>query len=440
MPKQRVILAEYFTTDDLTLLFIVREDFSEPEVIQLKTPLAEMRQYVSTMFGTAASVRNLGESALAELHARFSPLVAPVLEWAKEDDIIWFVPHDVLHHVPLHAIKVEGRYIIERNPVCYSPSASVMKYCHAKRKGRRQNALVVGDPRHDLTHAREEAQTVAELFGAEPLMGESATKSRVLSLLEQQRKDFDILHFACHGKLDRKQALNSGILLAKEQAGEMEEVEDTGLLTATEIFKLQLNAELVTLSVCDSGVNERRSGDELIGLTRALIYAGTPSVLVSLWSVDDLSTRLLMERFYLELRKEPAEDGSPGMTKAAALQAAQKYVMNLTIGELTDLCESKLAGSKGDEPLERRIRYELDKAQSCQLSGDAKTAVAFYRSVLEKVPEERSEHANRVMKQTQRDLNGAEELVRQDAPKNPNARAFEQLFHWAPFVLIGDWK
>lgn len=440
MPTQRVILAEYFTTDDLTLLFIAREDFSEPEVIQLKTPLAEMRQYVSKTFGTAASVRNLDESALAEWHARFSPMVEPILEWAAEDDIIWFVPHDVLHHVPLHAVKVEGRNLIERNPVCYSPSASVMKYCHAKRKGRRRSALVIGDPRHDLTHAREEAQTVADLFAVEPLIGESATKSRVLSLLEQQRDELDILHFACHGKLDREQALNSGILLAKEQPGEVEEGGDSGLLTATEIFKLQLNADLVTLSACDSGVSERRPGDELIGLTRALIYAGTPSVLVSLWSVDDLSTRLLMERFYLELLKEPADDGTPPMTKAAALQSAQKFVMNLTASQLVEYQESRSPMVAENQEPAATTRHELDRAVAYRLAGDVGKALSSCQSALRHMTGQTGLQAQRLVERAQRELSGLEDMHLHKAAADPDAKAFDDLFHWAPFVLIGDWK
>lgn len=394
MPTQRVILAEYFTTNDLTFLFVAREDFSEPQVIQLKTPLAEMRDYVTATFGSAEAIYALDESGLAEWNARFGPLVEPILEWADEDDIIWFVPHDVLHYVPLHAVKVQGRYLIERNPVCYSPSASVMKYCHTKRKGRRQNALVIGDPLGDLSHAREEAFTVADLFGTEPVIGEAAQKASVVSLLSEHSERFDILHFACHGRLDREQPLRSGIVLA----GDGQDANDVDgcnaeRLTADEIFQLQLEADLVTLSACDSGVNERRPGDELIGLTRALIYAGTPSVLVSLWAVNDFSTRLLMEKFYLELRN--SNEKNP-VTKAEALRIAQRYVMNLTISQLAEEQKTRSRPQGDDVPhaTERRLR----------------------------------------------DLSDGKVLNGEKAAADPNAKAFGHPYHWAPFVLVGDWK
>ncbi|MEJ5199267.1 MAG: hypothetical protein WHX53_10115, partial [Anaerolineae bacterium] len=138
MSKSRVILAEYFTTENLTLLFIVRADFTEPQVVEIPGSLAALRDYVTAHFSATADssrVRTLDE---AEFQERCAPFIAPVLPWTAEGDIIWLVPHDVLHYLPLHAVRVEGPaghpHLIERNPICYSPSASVMQYCHARRK------------------------------------------------------------------------------------------------------------------------------------------------------------------------------------------------------------------------------------------------------------------------------------------------------------------
>jgi CHAT domain-containing protein len=205
-----------------------------------------------------------------------------------------------------------------------------------------------------------------------------------------------------------------------------------------EIFNLQLNADLVTLSACDSGVNERRPGDELIGLTRALIYAGTPSVLVSLWSVHDLSTRLLMEKFYLELRKEAAEDGTSPVTKVAALQSAQKYLMRLTARDLVEHEEARSArlAEQGDSS----TRQDLDRAAAYRLSGDIDAAQSFYRSALHRVEAQTDESARWLVQRAQRELSSLADLQRQNVERNPDSLAFDHLFHWAPFVLIGDWK
>lgn len=435
MHKPRVVLAEYFATREHMLLFIAREDFSEPEVFKFPIPLVELRGLATQMFGTGAAIRRLDEN---KWHTQFRPLVEPILEWADEGDIIWFVPHDVLHHAPLHAVRIQGRYLVERNPVCYAPSASVMKYCQANRKGTRQHALVVGDPRHDLIHAREEAYAVSEQFGTEPLMGAAATKSRVKSILKQQGEQLDVLHFACHGKLNREQALASGITLAREKQAELERAgEESGILTAAEIFNLQLNADLVTLSACDSGVNERRPGDELIGLTRALIYAGTPSVLVSLWSVDDLSTRLLMEHFYEKLIEEPANE-QPRRTKAQALRQAQQYVMNLTGDELVMICDERLARFEGADESERREHLEMDRVVARGLAGDSKHAIDKLQHLLDQSRSRADPRSERFANRAQRDLTPLQEI--QPASRDPKRRPFSHLFHWAAFVLVGDWR
>src|SRR5262249_26891146 len=149
------------------------------------------------------------------------------------------------------------------------------------------------------------------------------------------KDDFDVLHFACHGYFHPHQALRSGIMLApgyhsvptQDDTEELRLTEGDGdawNLTAEEIFRLELRADLVTLSACESGVNERRPGDELIGLTRAFIYAGTPSVLVSLWTVDELSTSILMREFYQQLLRSET-------TKVEALQRAQQHLKDLPV-------------------------------------------------------------------------------------------------------------
>jgi CHAT domain-containing protein len=146
----------------------------------------------------------------------------------------------------------------------------------------------------------QEAQEVAKLFDSELFL--DATKHTVF-----QNATKDILHFASHGEFNDTDPLSSGIKLYDD------------VLSAREIFNMTLNSELVTLSACQTGLNETKQGDELIGLTRSLIYAGAASVIVSLWSVYDPSTIELMVEFYRQLKN--------GKNKAAALQQAQIRIM-----------------------------------------------------------------------------------------------------------------
>jgi CHAT domain-containing protein/tetratricopeptide (TPR) repeat protein len=306
----RMVLAEYFTAKDKTLIFIVRTDLDKPEVEEVKVPVDELLNFVEMNFSLAEGGSQDIHLASEEWQDFCGRFVEPIMKYTDEGDILYLIPHGLLHYLPLHALKYEDKYLIERHPIVYSPSASVIKYCQNKRKGKRRTCLVLGDSlgtegQPDLLYAREEAKIVAELFNAESYLHAKATKG----IVQQIAKDKDVIHFACHGAFDPNQPMKAGIELAD------------GRLTAEEIFNSELNADLVTLSACESGVNERKPGDELVGLTRALIYAGTPSVLVSLWTVDDYTTSFLMQRFYTYLASGEIS------TKVEALQKAQVDTM-----------------------------------------------------------------------------------------------------------------
>ncbi len=158
-----------------------------------------------------------------------------------------------------------------------------------------------------LPGAEQEAKAISQLLNTQALTGDRATKAAVL----QQIGRAQIVHLATHGIFDDRNGLNSAIALAPSD-------KDDGLLTAEEILKLKLNAELVVLSACDSG-RGRITGDGVIGLSRSLISAGVPSVIVSLWSIPDAPTAELMTEFYRNLQK--------GQNKAQALRQAMLTTM-----------------------------------------------------------------------------------------------------------------
>jgi len=130
---------------------------------------------------------------------------------------------------------------------------------------------------------------------------ETAAKKKVSS--------FNIVHFATHGEFNDRQPLQSGLLLAKDE-------ENDGYFQVHEIFGMDLkNANLVTLSACETALAKIMGGDDLVGLSRGFIYAGTPSLLAILWKVDDPATSKLMEYFY--------QNWKQGMSKPEALRRAQ---------------------------------------------------------------------------------------------------------------------
>ncbi len=165
-----------------------------------------------------------------------------------------------------------------------------------------------------LPRTRDEVEAIVELFGksATARLGLDATETSA----KLEAKDADIIHLASHGWMDEAMGLSSGLALTQPEAlGRKPTAEDDGLLQAWEIFEhVRLKADLVVLSACQTGLGEDVRGEGLVGLTRAFLYAGARSVMVSLWDVSDGATAEFMKEFYRQLRD--------GTTKDAALQRA----------------------------------------------------------------------------------------------------------------------
>jgi len=206
-------------------------------------------------------------------------------------------------------------YLGEEYTLFTLPSASTLRLIQAKRKDSAGTILALGNPTTTepglapLNFAQKEVEDIASIFGAQPLTGNLATESA----LRSQASSAGIIHLAAHGQYNAASPLFSTIYLAGDN-------QEDGRLEVNEIYSLDLtkSTDLVVLSACESEVGEVSGGDEVVGMTRAFLYAGTPTVIASLWKVDDQATTLLMERFYTHLRA--------GMGKAQALRQAQSEV------------------------------------------------------------------------------------------------------------------
>jgi CHAT domain-containing protein/tetratricopeptide (TPR) repeat protein len=244
---------------------------------------------------------------LQKLHLLLIEPIADLLPTDPQARII-FIPQGELFFVPFPALQdAAGKFLIEKHTILTAPSIQILELTSQKRQEVSDLAwdiLIVGNPTMPevslvagkppqqlsaLPHSETEAKAIAQLFQTQALTGNSATKAAVLQRLPNAR----IVHFATHGLLDRDRGLGSAIALAPDRT-------DSGLLTAEEILDLHLNADLVVLSACNTGMG-RITGDGVIGLSRALISAGTPSVIVSLWAVPDAPTADLMVKFYQNL-------------------------------------------------------------------------------------------------------------------------------------------
>ncbi len=224
-------------------------------------------------------------ATLLHLRELFDELLGPVADRLAADHLI-VVPHGPLHYVPFHALYDGERFLIDRFPVSYAPSASVFAMCSEKRSAGHEKSLILGVPDPLTPSIRDEVEAVAEsLSGARLFVGEDATEERLRELGPESR----LVHVATHGFFRQDNPMFSAIQLG------------TSRLTLFDLYHLELGCDLVVLSGCGTGLNVVESGDELIGLTRGLLYAGAQSVLATLWDVHDRSTALFMTALYRHL-------------------------------------------------------------------------------------------------------------------------------------------
>jgi CHAT domain-containing protein len=252
----------------------------------------------------------------------YDQLIAPIAQDlpTKPDDRVIFLPQGELFLVPFPALKnAQGKFLIEQHTISTAPSIQTLQLTHAKAKQATHSgmALVVGNPTMPifdneqltaLPGAEAEAIAIGQILNTQPLLGNQATKSAVLA----QMRRAPIIHLATHGLLTTLKGDIPGAIALAPSA------QDNGLLSASELFDLSLSADLAVLSACDTG-RGAITGDGVVGLSRSLIAAGVPSVVVSLWAVDDASTSALMSSFYQNLNRNP--------NKAQALREAMLATM-----------------------------------------------------------------------------------------------------------------
>lgn len=205
------------------------------------------------------------------------------------------VAHGPLHYLPFNALYNGRDFLIDQYDISILPSASVMAFLD-KRVTVAKPLLILGnpelnDPQLALPGAEQEAKAIAsQQPGSSLLLRSAATETQV----KQNGAQFKYLHFASHGIFDADAPLSSGLLLAKDK-------DNDGMLTVRELYELNLNADLVTLSACETGLGKIANGDDVVGFTRGFLYAGTNSIISSLWKVDDQATSQLMQNFYANL-------------------------------------------------------------------------------------------------------------------------------------------
>jgi CHAT domain-containing protein len=221
-----------------------------------------------------------------------------------------------------------------------------------------------GEEFTELPGTQVEIARLATLFGVNcvtTLTRAEASEQRLDELRKAgELKQFRYLHLATHGKANNVRAFDSALILTRPAQLPEPRVGAPyldGRLTAAEVLEYwRLDAELVTLSACESGLGRQGGGDGLLGFAQAFLLAGGRSVCLSLWQVDDTATALLMDRFYRNLLGK-REDGAKPLGKAAALREAKQWLRKVPASEaLQRLGEITNGVVRGERPARREMR------------------------------------------------------------------------------------
>jgi CHAT domain-containing protein len=293
-------LLSYFVTDRTLYAWTLSKDRVHLESIRMGR--AEVRRLVGDYLEAISSRDRARISSLD--HQVYDAFLKPVIPFVGGDRI-GIVPHDSLVYLPFAAMNYRGRYLVDGFSLFSLPDAGALRYAAARKPVRGLRTLAfanpdLGAPERELIFAEAQAERIRRRLGnVEVYVGKEATEKRVRELFDR----FDIVHFAVRGLFSAAAPLNSSLLLSPEKG-------DDGRLTALDIFRMRFTGRLVTLSDCDTELAENSTGVEIAAFHRAFLYAGAPSVLSTLWSVDERSTVAAMGLFYGEIKKGKAVDES----------------------------------------------------------------------------------------------------------------------------------
>lgn len=304
--KEHEALVLYATLAERTVAVVIRKSGTKVRTLaaakDVRAAVADLRDFVADEFeeeqGQVKALRKLLIDRL-ELDTQ----VNRVLVSTNAD--IAFVPFALL---------------LPKRQIAYVPSATGFGVLNSLDPVSGSNVLAFGNPAYEgrlkqLKAAAAEVEAIAKGKGDVVFTGKQASKTQLLEIAANPKR-WRAVHFACHGKADELNPTMSRLELAADEKSD-------GSLWALDVFNLDLPADLVVLSACETGLGRRVTGEGIIGLTRAFMVAGSPRVICTLWEVPDKASGALMTRFY-ELWNP--EDGSKRIGAAEALRQAQAFV------------------------------------------------------------------------------------------------------------------
>ena len=293
------LLLEYFVSRGRVHAVVVGRDRAEvhtlardSELLKLMQPLKfDLSAQRHRMLRGKNHLEHSVKLATRTLQKLYDMLVRP-LSLAGAEHLL-LVPDGLLHHLPLHALHDGERYLLDDLPVSYAPSATVYCLGRGRETVWEERSLVLGVPDANAPRILDEVRAVADILpNSRLLVGAEATRES----LEAHGEGCRFVHIATHGLYRRDNPMFSALKLGDAR------------LSLLDLYDLSLSAELAVVSGCATGRGKVQGADELVGLTRGLLFAGARTVLATLWDVDDESTARFMRLFYSKMvaGKRPA--------------------------------------------------------------------------------------------------------------------------------------
>jgi CHAT domain-containing protein len=319
LPKWLQIIA-YYLSDDAFYAWVI--DRNNIEAVKKNVTRKEIAVLIksfrkSIFTGTIKrAVTVIAKPKEEKSHAYrdlYELLFRPIEKYLVGNKVI-IIPYGILNYLPFQALHDGNQYLVEKYTISYSPSLSILEFLRKQDRKDILKILAFGNPdlndmTLDLPAAEKEVEMIKEVFPtARVLTRQEATEASAKSLVQE----YNIIHFASHGEYIPEAPLASSILLSSGNG-------EDGRLEAGEIFDMDINADLVVTSACQTAIGQIGKGDEIVGLTRAFIYAGARSVLGSLWNISDEATASLMMDFYRNMKS---------LDEAEALRQAQLKMIN----------------------------------------------------------------------------------------------------------------
>ena len=262
----------------------------------------------------------------------------------KDCNQLILIPHSFLHLFPLHALPVGENYQdshclldLFTGGISYAPSCQLLQQVQKRERPNFESIFAIKDPTKNLAYAKLEVDSILNLFSSHQVLSHKQASKDALLREMPNLKEANYLHFSCHGSFNLNSPQDSCLQLADSE-DENNDLDLSKCLTLGNLFEkdFQLdNCRLVVLSACETGlVDFTNASDEYISLPSGFLYAGSTSVVSSLWKVSDLSTAFMMIKFLQNL--QAAMINGEDFSVAVSLSQAQKWLRNSTKTQLEE--------------------------------------------------------------------------------------------------------